>query len=165
MNTGPTSAARAENRDTVIGIVEELKRRALEGVDDDRPESDAYLQRCIIDVAVQGEKGVRIAYTRQIHEGRLHYLNLSMSFRRPPYTEPSRFDHRTARKIVPHFFGALLRDVVVYPPSTDAGKVWDTWHYRLFTTEDWMPNGYRPLVSPEDPAFFTWPEYERALFQ
>lgn len=149
----------------IDGIVAALKRKAETGINDDvdAAKSLEYLHRCTLDVGADANKGVRLMYTRSIHEGE-HFLYLSMHFRKAPYTEPHRFDHRFAKRAAPAFFGVYIEDVMVYPPQTDDGKRWNVWHFRLFTSPDWKPTGYRPASIPDGPVLFTWLEYAAATF-
>lgn len=152
---------------TLIGqIAAGLKRQAETGINDNNAndeETVAYALRCSIDVGAGAGKGMRFMYTRDAIDGQCS-LHLCLSFRRVPYAEPADFDHRLARRVAPYFFAPDEKSIVVYPPENAEGKRWNVWHYRLFTTQDWKPTGYRPFAGPADPVCFTWAEYTRALF-
>lgn len=147
----------------IAKIVADLKGLAETGVNDDTEASLEYIKRCTLDVRADDHKGVRFTYTRSIF-GALHFLHLSLSFRRPPYTGPAEFDHRLAKRVAPAFFAPHTDDIVVCPPETAQGKQWRNWHFRVFTDADWKPSGYRPLCKPGDAPLWTWAEYLRARF-
>lgn len=147
----------------ITKVAEDLKAAAAAGVNDDTDASLEYIRRCTLDIRADAHKGMRLMYTRSTFN-ELLFLHLSLSFRRPPYTEPADFDHRLAKRVAPVFFAPHAADVVVCPPETAQGKHWRNWHFRLFTDSSWKPNGYRPLCKPGDAPLWTWAEYLRAQF-
>lgn len=144
-------------------IVQKLSLEARTGVNDDDPQALEYIQRCTLDVGVADGKGVRFVYTRSIHEGK-YFLYLSLAFRKAPYTAPADFDHRFAKRAIQEFWGGRILDAMAYPPAMEEAKKWKVWHYRLFTTDEWMPSGYRPLHIEGGPLVFTWAQYSAASF-
>lgn len=104
-----------------------------------------YVRRCTHYCA---NTDARMIYTRDVgmhtcgwwknpdYERCLH-LSISFEGHEAGRVYPLPQNHRVARRWATALFGDDVRRCWIEPPFSDAGKVRDVWHYRVFCAPDW----------------------------